>query len=175
MHRKKPENTHQQFPNHGGFMSISPSRLSKMDQDADKVIAGWTFGALAANLLPPPFDYIAVGAVFAKMGSKLGLVYGFPMNPKQLTSIGKAIGKGVAGVAAAAYIGTGIFKYIPGVNIWVALLIQPPIIAAVAYSAGKAFKQYYHIKHSGGIDLTPEEMQKLAADAFKARLTPGLI
>ena len=112
-----------------------------MDQEADKVIAGWTFGALAANLLPPPFDYIAVGAVFAKMGSKLGTVYEFPMNWKQLRSIGKAIGKGVAGVAAAAYVGTGIFKYIPGVNIWVALLIQPPIVAAIAYSAGKAFKR----------------------------------
>ncbi len=144
--------------------------LTTMDQRADKIIAGWTFGAVAANLLPPPFDYLAVGAAFARMGSKLGEVYDISISWAVLKSIGKAIAKGVSGVVAGSYIGTGLLKYVPGVNLWVALLIQPPIVGAIAYSAGKAFKEYYHMKRSGGQDLTPEQMRKLTEDALKQRL-----
>lgn len=152
------------------LITIDKQILHEMDVKADKIIAAWTFGSLVANLLPPPFDYMAVGASFAKMGVSLGEAYEIPISTDALKSIGKAIAKGVAGVAGAAYIGSGFFKYIPGLNLWVALLIQPPIVAKVAYSASKAFKEYYHIKRSGGKDLTPEEMRELAIKALKERL-----
>lgn len=144
--------------------------LQRMDEEADKIIAGWSFGALVANLLPPPFDYIAVGASFARMGVSLGEVYEITVSMSVLKSLGKAIAKGVGGVIGASYVGTGLLKYVPGLNIWVALLVQPPLVAAVAYSAGHAFKEYYHIKRSGGDDLTPEQMRELAEKALKERL-----
>lgn len=152
------------------LVTVDQQTLEQMDERADKIIAGWSLGSLVANLLPPPFDYLAVGASFAKMGVSLGEVYEIPISMGALKSIGKAIAKGVGGVAGASYIGTGLFKYIPGVNLWVALLIQPPIVAAVSYSAGKAFKEYYHLKRSGGKDLTPDEMRSLAEHALKERL-----
>ena len=72
--------------------------------------------------------------------------------------------------SVASQIGTGLLKLIPGVNIWVALLIQPPIVAAVAYSAGSAFKEYYRISITEGRDLTPEQVQRLATSALRGKL-----
>jgi len=144
--------------------------LKEMDELAAKVIAGWSFAALGANLLPPPLDVIAVGAVFAKMGKRLAEIYEVPMSWSMLVKLGRSIAKGVGTVLTASYIGTGLLKYVPGVNLWVALLIQPPIVAAVSYSAGQAFKRYFHICLSGGKDLTPDEIQDLAEDALRQRL-----
>lgn len=152
-------------------MSVSNSELMEMDERADTIIRNWSFGALAANLLPPPFDYIAVGASFARMGARLGEVYGEKISWPILKKIGKAIAKGVGAVIGASYIGTGLLKYVPGVNFWVALLVQPPLVAAVAWSAGSAFKQYYHVKLSDGRDLSPEEMRDLAESALNAKLS----
>ena len=151
------------------LVTVDKQILQEMDKKADKIIKGWTFGALVANLLPPPFDYMAVGASFAKMEVSLGEIYEIPISTDVLKSIGNAIAKGVGIVAGASYVGSGLFKYIPGVNLYVALLVQPPIVAAIAYSAGKAFKDYYHIKRSGG-ELTPEEMRKITENALKERL-----
>ena len=146
------------------------ARLAAMDRQADRVIAGWTFGGLAANLLPPPFDMIAVSAAFARMGQRLARVYDVEITARELWPLAKAMVKGITGVALAAHIGTGIFKYVPGVNLWVALLIQPPIVAAIAYSAGSSFKAYYRVLKTEGRTLSPEEMQKLATNALRKRI-----
>jgi len=152
-------------------MNMSDEKLQEMDDEADSVIGSWTFGALAANLLPPPFDYIAVGAVFARMGARLGEVYHVNISWNILKSIGRSIAKGIGSVLAASYIGTGLLKYVPGVNVWVALFVQPPMVAAVAYSAGKAFKQYYRIHITQGRNLSPDEMRELAEAAIKEKLS----
>lgn len=144
--------------------------LAAMDRRADRVIAGWTFGGLAANLLPPPFDMIAVSAAFVRMGQKLARVYEVKITARELRPLGKAMAKGITGVALAAHIGTGVFKYVPGVNIWVALLIQPPIVAAIAYSVGSSFKAYYRVLKTEGRVLSPEEMQKLTTEALRKRI-----
>jgi len=129
-------------------------KVRQMDEKADAVIAGWSLGAFAANLLPPPFDTMAIGAVFAKLGA----------------DIGKVIGTGVGGVAAASYVGTGLLKWIPGVNVWVALLIQPPIVAAISYAAGNTFKNYYRIHITEGRDLTPDEIKEMAESHFRSKI-----
>jgi hypothetical protein len=105
------------------------------------------------------------------MGTKIGEVYRITVSGKVLKNIGLSIAKGVGAVIGAGYIGTGLLKYIPGVNLWAALLIQPPMVAAVAYSAGSAFKRYYHVLLSDGKDLTPEEMRKLAEDALRQKIS----
>ena len=152
---------------------INKEELQEMDKQADKVIANWSFRALAANLLPPPFDIIVVGTVFAKMGARLGEIYEVRVSWSILKSIGKAIATGIGAVVAGGYVGTGLLKYIPGVNIWVALLVQPPMIAAVAFAAGKVFKQYYHTRITEGRDLSPEQIREQAAREFGQKLSTG--
>jgi len=151
-------------------MAITSEKLEIMNKLADKAINGWTFGAFAANLLPPPFDLIAVGAVFAKLGSKMGEIYGVKISFDLLKKMGRSMAKGIGTVIAASYIGTGLFKYIPGVNIWVALLIQPPIVAAISYSVGRAFKKYFNVYLTEGKYLTVDQMKDLAEGYLKSRL-----
>jgi uncharacterized protein (DUF697 family) len=145
-------------------------KLEMMDVEADKAIAGWSFGALTANLLPPPFDMMAVGTVFAKMGARLAEIYEVKVSWPILKSLGISIAKGIGAVAGASYIGTSLFKYVPGVNFWVALLIQPPIVAAIAWAAGSAFKEYFHTLITEGRDLTPEQIRELAEVALHKKL-----
>lgn len=45
---------------------VDRAKLQRMDAKADDVIAGFTAGAFAGNLLPPPFDTVAVGTVIAE-------------------------------------------------------------------------------------------------------------
>lgn len=144
--------------------------LEAMDRQADRVIATWTVGGLVANLLPPPFDVVAVSAAFVRMGQRLARVYEVDITARELKPLAKAMTKGITGVALASHIGTGVFKYVPGVNVWVALLIQPPIVAAIAYSVGSSFKAYYRIIKTEGRTLSPEELQKLTRQALRARI-----
>lgn len=149
---------------------MEAEKLNKMDEEADKVIAGWTMGAFCANLLPPPFDVIAIATVFAKMGSRLGEIYEVKVSYNVMKSLAMGITKGIGGWLAAYAAGSELLKWIPGLNVWIALLIQPPIVAAVAYSAGNAFKEYFHVHISGGKDLTPEQLQKLAEESLRNKL-----
>lgn len=150
--------------------SVVEDRLSAMNRQADRIIATWTFGSLAANLLPPPFDVMAVSAAFVRMGQRLARVYEVEITPRELRPLAKAMVKGVTGVALAAHIGTGLFKYVPGVNIWVALLVQPPIVAAIAYSVGSSFKAYYRILKTEGRALSPEELRELTTQSLRKRI-----
>ena len=151
-------------------MSVTNEELKRMNEEAEKVIRNWTFGAFAANLLPPPFDIITVGAVFAKLGHRLGEVYQVPLKWPQLKRIGMSIAKGIGAVMLASFIGSALFKFIPGVNIWVALLIQPPIVAAISYCAGKTFIKFYNLILVEDVQLSPEEVRGLAEGYLKGKL-----
>jgi uncharacterized protein (DUF697 family) len=144
--------------------------LAKMSKKADEVIAGWSFGSLAGNLLPPPFDMMAVGSAFAAMGYQLSKVYEVPTTLGEMKRIGKVIAKGIASVSGAAYVGTSIFKYVPGVNIWVALLMQPVMVGAMAYSAGKTYKDYFEFHITKGENLSDSEIRTIAEKALRARV-----
>jgi len=144
--------------------------LAMKDEEADRIIKGWTFGSLVGNLLPPPFDSIVVAGAFARMGQAIGKVYGVPVDFKLLKDMGGSMAKGVGTVAGASYIGSGIFKWIPGVNIWVALLVQPPLVAAIAFSVGNAFKKFYRIRILEGRDLTPAEIREIAEGYLAKKL-----
>jgi hypothetical protein len=74
--------------------------LSSKDEQADKVISTWSFAAFGANLLPPPFDLMAVGAVFARMGSRLAAIYEIDMSRARLLELGVAVAKGTGAVLA---------------------------------------------------------------------------
>lgn len=148
---------------------ITETELKIMGERADEVIANWSLGALVGNLLPPPFDSIAVGTSIARMGLKIAEIYGAEISWDEIKRMGMLLAKGLGAVAAASYIGTGILKYIPGVNVWVALLMQPPIVGAMTYAAGHSYKTYFEIVLTKGKTLSDEDIQKLAEMAFMTR------
>ena len=143
-------------------------RLREMDRKADSVIRRWSFGSLAANLLPPPFDTVMVAAAFARMGERIGAAYEMKLTRRELKAVSRALLAGTSGVVLASKIGTDLFKFVPGVNIWVALLIQPPIVGAIGYSVGQGFKSYYQLRIIEGAELTPAQLQEVTAIAAKA-------
>ena len=55
-------------------------------------------------------------------------------------------------------------------NFWVALLIQPPMIGAIAYAAGNTFKNYYRIRITEFRDQTPDEIKEMAASLLKGKM-----
>ena len=153
-------------------MTISAAGMMTMEErssQADKIIAGWSLGGLVGNLLPPPFDSMAVGTAMAKMGWEIAKIYEVKMTFGEIKRIGMVLAKGLGAVAAASYIGTGVFKWVPGVNVWVALLMQPPIVGAMSYAAGQSYKRYFEVIQSKGKTLTDEELKKIAETAFLSR------
>lgn len=148
---------------------VTDNELKRMGQEADQVIAGWSLGAVAGNLLPPPFDYIVVGTSIAKMGLKIAEIYDAQITWGEIKRVGMLLAKGLGAVAAASYMGTSLLKYIPGVNLWVGLLMQPPIVGAMTYAAGHSYKTYFEIVLTKGKKLTDDEIQRLAEQAFMTR------
>jgi|SRR5215472_7211532 len=145
--------------------------LQGMDEQADKAIAKWSFAALAANVLPPPFDLVAVGVVFGGMGKRLASIYGVEMNKTVLRDLAVAIATGTGTVLAGYYVGTGLMKYIPGVNFWIALLAQPPVVGALAYASGHTFKQYYHAILTENRYLTTDEVKAIVKKVLEEKLS----
>lgn len=148
---------------------VSEYELKKMGELADEVIANWSLGALVGNLLPPPFDYIAVGTSIAKMGLKIAEIYNADITWDEIKRVGMLLAKGLGAVAAASYAGSSLLKYIPGVNIWVGLLMQPPIVGAMTYAAGYSYKSYFEVVLTKGRMLSDEEIKRLAERAFMTR------
>lgn len=147
---------------------VKREQLKRMGEKADIIIIGWSFGALAGNLLPPPFDYMAVGTSIAKMGWEIAKVYEVDLTWGEIKRIGMILAKGLGAVSTASYIGTGLLKYVPGVNVWVALLMQPPIVGAMSYAAGQSYKKYFEVVLSGG-KMSDEQLKVFAEKAFVQR------
>ena len=148
---------------------VSDYELKRMGEEADKVISGWSLGAVIGNLLPPPFDYLAVGTSIARMGLKIAEIYRADISWDEIKRVGMILAKGLGAVAAASYVGSSVFKYIPGVNVWVCLLMQPPIVGAMTYAAGQSYKAYFEIVLTNGKKLSDEQIRKLAEQAFMTR------
>lgn len=155
------------------YIEKHEERLMEMNEKADIVIRNWSFGAVFVNLLPPPFDSIAVASAFAKMGYEIAKVYEVEVTWEKLKQLGKAMYKGFGVVAAASYIGTGLLKYIPGVNVVVALLIQPPIVGIMSYVVGQGYKKYF-ISLIKGKELSADEIRKAVEVEFKNEMDKKL-
>lgn len=90
--------------------------LREMDQRADRTIATWSFAGLAANLLPPPFDVMAVSAVFARMGMRLADIYEIETTWATVRTLGAAVATGGGAVLGAFYVATSWATWVPGIN-----------------------------------------------------------
>jgi hypothetical protein len=80
--------------------------------------------------------------------------------------IGWALAGGTVSVLGVTYLGGKLLKLIPGAGTALSLLVQAPIVAAVAYTAGEVLKDYFK-KAKAGKELTINELK----DSFVRTLT----
>jgi uncharacterized protein (DUF697 family) len=113
-----------------------------LDRKADLIVARYAVVSAAWNVLPPPADVIGVTATFTKMTTELAGVYQVIVSSKRARQMGWAIATTTASVLGITYAGSRLVRLIPG-GYLPSLLIQAPIIGAVAWAAGDALKGYF--------------------------------
>jgi len=106
-------------------------------------VAQYAVVSAAWNVLPPPLDVMGVTATFAKMTTELSGVYQVNVSAKRSRQIGWAIATTTASVLGVAYAGSRLVRFIPGGGWLASLLLQAPVVGAVAWAAGDALKGYF--------------------------------
>ncbi|GAB7106616.1 hypothetical protein JCM4814A_49300 [Streptomyces phaeofaciens JCM 4814] len=152
------------------WITDADRRLKESDRRADRIGRRFSIGAGAANLLPPPMDAIMVGATFARMGQQMAKAYDVEISWQVLRTAGIAMAEGIAAVAGAMWGGTALLKAVPTMSVWVALLIQPPLVAAIAYSVATTWKYYFHVVCAGGRGPDNAELREFVTIALRGRL-----
>jgi uncharacterized protein (DUF697 family) len=125
-------------------------KLRRSDEEADRIARRFSLGAGAANLLPPPLDTMAVASTLALMGRRMAKAYGVKINREVFRTAGISMAQGVLAPISASWGGTELLKAVPGMSVWVGLLVQPPIVAAITYAAAETWKYYFHVVSAGG-------------------------
>ena len=62
-------------------------------------------------------------------------------------------------------------KYVPGVNIWMALVIETDVVTAITESVGTAFKEYFHALLNSD-SMSMEQVKSIAKDSLREKLQP---
>lgn len=153
-----------------GHAEVAPACLTAMDLQADREIVTWSTGALAASLLPPPYELAALSAALLRMGQALAGIYHEDLTPAQLKPLAKAIACGVLQAAPAAPGRTCVVGDPPGARTWVMPTIQPELAPDIASSAGQAFKTYYRLMTTQRHPLRPEELKEIACEDLRSRI-----
>ena len=85
---------------------------------------------------------------------------------------------GTASVLGITYVGTRLLKLVPGAGPVLSLLVQAPIVAAVAYTSGEVLKDYFK-KARAGKELTVNELKDSLLRTLNMRIgsvkTPPMI
>ncbi len=115
----------------------------EMDSKANAVIMRYALVSGAWNILPPPLDMMGVVGTFAKMATELAGVYQVIVSSTRARQMGWAIATSTASVLGVAYAGSKLVGLIPVGGMLASLLLQAPIVGAVAWAAGDALKQYF--------------------------------
>jgi len=152
------------------WIDQSITQMVASDMKADRIIKRFALTAGAFNLLPPPFDTLTVGATFARMGQQMADAYDVKLTWNVLRTSGIAMAEGIGAVAGGVWAGNTLLKLIPGVNVWVALLIQPPLVGAMAYSVGNTWKYVFHSICAGGKGPDNAEIREIVSINFRNRL-----
>jgi uncharacterized protein (DUF697 family) len=121
----------------------------ELDRKADAIVARYALVSGAWNILPPPLDVMGVTATFAKMATELAGVYQVIVSSSRAQKMGWAIASSTASVLGAAYAGSRLMRFLPGGG-WIAsLLLQAPVVGAVAWAAGDTLKDYFKQTRKG--------------------------
>ena len=120
----------------------------ELDRKANLIIARYTVISTASNVLPFGLDVIAVTATFTKLTTELAGVYQVIVSNKRARQMGWAIATTTGTVLGAAYAGSRLAKLIPG-GYFFGVLVQAPIVGAVAWAAGDALKGYFKQTRKG--------------------------
>jgi len=145
-------------------------RLRESDKKADMLTRRFAIGAGMVNLMPFPADTIAVGLVFARMGQKIAKAYDVRFDRQILRTAGITMAEGVLAAVGASWGGTSLLKMIPGLSVWVGLLIQPPLVAAIAYSVAATWKYYFHVVSAGGRGPDGAELREFVSITLRNRI-----
>ncbi|HKY26962.1 MAG TPA: hypothetical protein VJM12_03365 [Pyrinomonadaceae bacterium] len=148
--------------------------LARMDEQADKAIANRSLSALMVNMLPPPLVHRALGKVVFEIGEDLSEIYAVEKD----TPLFKDLAGAVVDDLTKAYKSQPDenqshlehLKYIPGVNIWVGMMMQSHTATAVTRSVGHAFKHYFHAQVEKR-NVDPQEVAQIAANFFRETLS----
>jgi uncharacterized protein (DUF697 family) len=153
-----------------GVIPMPEKSLEELDAKADRIIAIYAVITGAWNILPPPLDMVAVTGTFTKMATELSGVYGVALPGSRARAIGWAIATSTASVLGVTYAGSKLIRLIPYTGWILGLLVQGPIVGAVAWAAGEALKDYFG-KARAGVDLSISELTDSFVGGLKARLT----
>ena len=114
----------------------------EIDKKANLIVARYAVVSGAANVLPFGLDVVAVTATFTKMTTELAGAYQVIVSAKRARQMGWAIATTTGTVLGAVYAGSRLAKLIPGAYFY-GVLVQAPVVGAVAWAAGDALKGYF--------------------------------
>jgi uncharacterized protein (DUF697 family) len=143
-----------------------------LDRRADWIIRKYSVVTGAWNVLPPPLDMMGAAGTFSKMATELAGVYQVMMPGARARQIGWAMASGTASVLGITYVGTRLLKLVPGAGPALSLLVQAPIVAAVAFTAGEVLKDYFK-KARAGKELTTNELKDSFMRTLNMRIGSG--
>lgn len=121
----------------------------ELNRKANGIVARYAIVSGAWNILPPPLDMMGVTATFAKMATELAGVYQVIVSPSKARKIGWAIASATASVLGVTFAGSKLVRLIPGAGLLVSLLVQGPVVGAVAWAAGDTLKDYFKQTRKG--------------------------
>ncbi len=145
--RDAENDTMPRFRSENGMDFMEPD-WDELDRKANLIIARYTVISTASNVLPFGLDIIAVTATFTKLTTELAGVYQVIVSNKRARQMGWAIATTTGTVLGAAYAGSRLAKLIPG-GYFFGVLVQAPIVGAVAWAAGDALKGYFKQTRKG--------------------------
>jgi uncharacterized protein (DUF697 family) len=129
-------------PMRNDIMQYMEPDWDEIDKKANLIVARYAVVSGAANILPFGLDIVAVTATFTKMTTELAGVYQVIVSSKRARQMGGAIAATTGTVLGAVYAGSRLAKFIPG-GYFYGVLVQAPLVGAVAWAAGDALKDYF--------------------------------
>lgn len=151
------------------YMDYMEPDWEELDHKADMIVARYAVVSSVWNVLPPPLDVMGVTATFAKMATELAGVYQVIVSAKRARQMGWAIATTTASVLGVAYAGSKLVKYIPGGGWLISLLVQAPIIGAVAWAAGDTLKAYFK-QTRRGVEPSLKSLQESFSKTLRIKL-----
>ena len=151
------------------WVDSTSEQVWAFDRRADRLIRKYILASVGTAAIPFA-DIAAAAFVYASMGQKIGRVYGVDVDRGARKRIAIAMASGVGAVAVTWLAAFNAFKAAPGFGFALSFALEAPLLSAITYAAGSAWKYYFRIRYLGGGAPTPDEVRRLLEDDVKNRL-----